>query len=523
MRKLLLSLALVSTSAVAQHGADVLLQSTGTEVAPETAAQMPSVGQFKLSDAYLQTLFVEWKGMGQQSFEVNRWFTLMMTGKHAQAAHLWSSMQEHFPEALRPIAQESWVYLTWRMQLPQTFIEAYSTARMNPQAPERLRLALDQTISMEAGHAWVTKHKPLLSQTFKTHLLTLTQPAGMELELLAWAVRGNFEHSERVLNLLPMGHPLSLELAKTAVLNFARKGQVGDAGKLLKRRIEPELEKLKNPRELSRHYLTLGRLLYQAGALEASEAFYARIPRGVPEFVPARTERTWALLRLGRVGELRGELESLSHQVFSDRFLPEVALVRSISNLKLCRYQDVAQDFNAFISAHKVWSQKISSALENPETAKVDMSDDKIQALQAAISNLATEDKQLTKLAVQSVKAALPAVGEQAHWVNARAQVLASHNEIKRQVVQETQRFWKNREVVLKEAIRKMKFVRVEALAQVRMNTLAENSQDVTDTIKRVQAAPQKGAQTYPFEGVYWPDELFKLHAQAESRCGGKK
>ncbi len=65
--------------------------------------------------------------------------------------------------------------------------------------------------------------------------------------------------------------------------------------------------------------------------------------------------------------------------------------------------------------------------------------------------------------------------------------------------------------------------MRVEALAQVRMNTLAENSQDVTDTIKRVQAAPQKGAQTYPFEGVYWPDELFKLHAQAESRCGGKK
>ncbi len=213
---------------------------------------------------------------------------------------------------------------------------------------------------------------------------------------------------------------------------------------------------------------------------------------------------------------------SLSHKVFSDRFLPEVALVRSISNLKLCRYDGVAQDFAAFIEAHKVWAQKIQVALENPENAKIDGEDLKISALEKAIKARTNEEAQLAKLSIDSIKAALPAVGEQAHWLNARSQVATAKAELSRQVVAQKQRFWKNREVVLTEAIRKMKFVRVEAMAQVRMATIAQANNDVTDTIKRVQAAPQKGSQTYPFEGVYWPDELFKLHAKASSRCGGK-
>ncbi|MBY0517814.1 MAG: hypothetical protein K2P81_12965 [Bacteriovoracaceae bacterium] len=521
MKKLALCFLLIAPSAFAQMGADVLLQSTGTDEAADRS-QLPTASQFKLNDAYLQTLLVEWKSQGNQSFEVNRWFTQILSGNTTQAAHMWSTMQEHFPENVRPIAKATWVYLTWKMNLPQTFLEAYKTTRNDTQIPERLKIALDQVISAEAGSSWFVANKPYMHQSYADAVLLNTQPVGFDLEMAAWAARYDLNHAARILTLLPMGHPLSLELASTAVLNFSRKNEIGEAGKLLKRRVEPELELRKDPKALSRHYLTLGRLLYQAGALEASEAFYARIPRGVDDFIPARAERTWALLRMGRVGELRGELTSLSHKVFSDRFLPEVALVRSISNLKLCRYDDVAQDFAAFIEAHKTWANKIQVALENPEASKIDMEDKKITALENAIKERKLEEAQLAKLAIDSVKAALPAVGEQAHWTSALSQVTSAKAELSRQVVAQKQRFWKNREIVLTEAIRKMKFVRVEAMAQVRMATVAQANNDVTDTIKRVQSAPSKGSQTYPFEGVYWPDELFKMHAQATSRCGGK-
>jgi hypothetical protein len=306
-------------------------------------------------------------------------------------------------------------------------------------------------------------------------------------------------------------------------LDFSRKSQVGEAGKLLKRRIEPEMNQTHAAKQLSRHYLTLGRLLYQAGAFEASEAFYARVPRGVTEYLPARAERTWSLLRLGRVGELRGELASLSHNVFSERFLPEVALVRSISNLKLCRYEDVAQDFNAFISAHQVWAKKIQTALDDPSIAKIDMPDDRIHELTLALVNREAESVKLAKLAQESIRAALPAVGVQAHWTNAKRDLDTSTEELKRLKTAQVQRFWKNREIVLTEAIRKMKFVRLEAMGQVRMAQTAANKEvEISDTTKKIDSARSHGAQIYQFDGVYWPDELFKLHSTAASRCGGK-
>jgi hypothetical protein len=281
---------------------------------------------------------------------------------------------------------------------------------------------------------------------------------------------------------------------------------------------------MKDVKQMPQHYLTLGRLLYQAGALEAAEAFYSRVPRGSPQFISARTERTWVLLRLGRVGELRGELQSLSHKVFDDQFQPEVALVRAISNLKLCRYADVAQDFQAFITSYSKWGKRIEEGLAQPETAKLDVSDKKVTVLTEAIASREKEEARLETLARDSIKAALPAVGEQPHWIAARSTLASAREEQKRELTQQKTRFWKNREAVLTEVIRKMKFVRVEAMNQVRLMAQDNKTEAevTTDTISKIQAARARGSQSYPFEGVYWPDELFQLFARAQSRCEGK-
>jgi len=49
-----------------------------------------------------------------------------------------------------------------------------------------------------------------------------------------------------------------------------------------------------------------------------------------------------------------------------------------------------------------------------------------------------------------------------------------------------------------------------------------KESEITTDTVTKIQSARQQGSQSYPFDGVYWPDELFQLYAKAQTRCEGK-
>lgn len=514
-----LALLIFSSNLYSQSGADALLEATGSDVeisasAPVMAAEKKET-RFKLTDPFLQSLFVEWKANGTQSFELNRWMGLILSHDFEAASHLWSSVQSHLSSDFQGMASITWAYLNWKLNLPQTFISSWREAKIKA-GSSRLFLALEQTLAEGKSAEWIQTNKPYINPNFAQELLGAND--GFSLELSAWAHRHNTKEAMNVLQKLPLGHPRSFDLATAAVLTFARERKLGEAGKLLKRRVEPELNKLGDAKLLARHYLALGRLLYQSGALEAAEAFYAKVPRGIPEFLPARTERTWVLLRLGRIAELRGELESLSHKILSDRFLPEVSLVRSISNLKLCLYDEVAKDFKFFIENNQKWAKKIASALESLNTPLPDIYDPRVNNAQESLKIRIQEEERLAILVKKSIKAALPAIGEQAHWIKARDNVISSREEMKRILMAESRRFWKNREIILAEAIRKMKFVKVETMAQVR--TIAKTQSNL-DTISTIQSA--SGKQTYPFDGVYWPDELFTLQAKAQTRCSGGK
>jgi hypothetical protein len=498
--KFLLSLTLFMSSAWAQHGADVLLNKAGVDLKKEAPAAFEA-GDFKLTDAYLQTLFMEWRQAKGLSREVDTWIQTVLAGRFSLAAQQWSELKAH-----SPLTQQTWIYLTWKLQLPQTFVDAYLADRMSGESQERLRFALDQVLNSEVTASWVAYERPSLRPAQINYLTGLAAPVGAELELMAFAARYKLDLAAHVLTLIPMGHPQSFTLAATAVLNYTRKNEMGEAGKLLKRRVEPEIEQSKAVKELARHYLTLGRLLYQAGAFDASEAFYTKVPRGVAEYIPARTERTWALLRLNRVSELRGELTSLSHEVFTDRFLPEVGLVRSVSHLKLCRFDEVVKEFDKYIETHKVWAKRIEEAQKNPTTAKIDMPDERINQYTLMLAARVGEQERLEKMSLPSLKTALDT-----HVAELGAELL-----------QQKRRFWKNREVVLTEAIRKMKFVRIEALSQLRLAQANPPSIEASDIIKRIDSSREKGIQVYPVDAVYWPDELFHLHSAAATRCGGR-
>jgi len=70
-----------------------------------------------------------------------------------------------------------------------------------------------------------------------------------------------------------------------------------------------------------------------------------------------------------------------------------------------------------------------------------------------------------------------------------------------------------------------MKFVKVELLSQLR---LAAQGQPTTqdDQIAIAQSAPARKAiseaeMNYPFDGVVWTDEFFKLRSIVQAKCLG--
>ena len=147
-----------------------------------------------------------------------------------------------------------------------------------------------------------------------------------------------------------------------------------------------------------------------------------------------------------------------------------------------------------------------------------------IEMAKTSLKKKEQEISRLLSLSKESINATLPAVGIQAHWVRAKKQVLISYEEAKKRLSGEYNRFWKNREIVLSETIRKMKFVKVEAMTQ--MHAIAKKS-DLYDKSRGDQVSTVQAARTdlsndklsFPFDGVLWSDELFTMRSAAKNYC----
>jgi hypothetical protein len=235
----------------------------------------------------------------------------------------------------------------------------------------------------------------------------------------------------------------------------------------------------------------------------------------------------WILLRKSDQAHLRGGLKALSLSLFADRFSPEVYLVRAISNLKLCYFDEVKKDFDAFISSNRVWAIKITEALAKQDSTEPRSKDWYSLLAEKRIENRALEVKRLEQLGTESVAAVLPAVGEQKHWVNSKNRILALLEEAKKIRADEYRRQWKSDKAELAEAIRKMQFVKVEAMTQMRLLSRANVSQesvkvastDISSLKIGKSIHTSSGDQVFAFDGVIWPDEIFKLQSTAQGSC----
>ena len=528
---------LVSILASSQYlwaidGADVLLDALNVKDVEKDAGNVDktegtqiSTGSFNLTDSFLVQLFTEWKSQRNLDYDINQWIIKILRKDFTAAAHLVSAIEKKIPANLNSVFKASEIYLYRKLELGQTVVNAWISFASNKSFYSHAAgITLSEILAPDAFD-WVMKTAPIFNAEQLAFLESVPVSTNntMNLALKSWASLKSGLRAKPLLDRMPKLHPIKIPMARSVVIAHLKEGNVANAGRVLKKHLAPVIKATSDIKLMREHYLTIARLLYQVGMLEASEEFYQKIPNDTEDYLKAQTELAWVLLRKGDMGRLKGLLTTLGHNLFIDVFNPEVYLVRSIVNLKLCQYKAVHNDFNAFITNNKKWGKKIIEEIGSENPRKGRRGDYYITLYERSLANLEKELGTLNSLKEKSLKAALPAVGIQAHWKRAVNAIAVTREHQAKRVATEHRRFWKNRELVLREAIRKMRFVKVEMMGQLQevKKIVGFKGGDKISTVN--SALQRKNQQVFSFDGIIWGDEMFRLYTEAESFCLAKK
>ena len=504
-------------------GADLLIQSTDPVKDGEGRSSKKSERMsIKLDNPLAVHFYNRWEKIKDPSFQQTRWARLILEKKWEKAAHLWSVTKRSVDDQFAITVRAAYLFALWKLKLGQSFwnewFEMLRVKRFrNSEAFTALNLSIQEEIQQHfydwAIEIEATQAEFLFSEITDKHPLYDTIRA----HVLLRNVAKRLQYAEDLFFRLPDTHPYYVPLAKTLALQFARIGNLGKSGSILKR-MEGHILSSKNPENIASYYLQIARLLYQSGNFAAARSFYQKVPKGSENFLAAREELAWVLLQMGEFGALRGGLQTFRMDIWKDRFLPEIHLVSAIGNLKLCFYSEVKKDFTLFLKKNRRWAKRIEEELKKPNPSKPTQQDFYIKMAEKALSQRLQELKVLEGLAKESLAAALPAVGVQPHWKAARKTMESFVERARKRQAQEYRRVWRSYRFVLQEAIRKMRFVKVELMGQLSQLASSHRKKKLKGNIKTKLVA-SNSSMTFPFDGIVWPDEVFNLQSVTQGEC----
>ena len=111
----------------------------------------------------------------------------------------------------------------------------------------------------------------------------------------------------------------------------------------------------------------------------------------------------------------------------------------------------------------------------------------------------------------------------QKHWKDAQGALAGNLARLEKIRESEYRRQWRNNALLLTEAIRKMRFVKIELISQLNMGQAPHPNSEVSktneDEAEDKISAEASGKWSFPFDGVMWPDELFAARSTAHNVC----
>lgn len=495
-----LSLLLTAVSANA-YGQSALFQNQkGADI--DFTAQITTQKTLKLDDPFLVQLFARWKALGALAPQTNDLFDLIFSGERKQALKL---LGQHNDAKISELKVPMEMYLLYREGHFQSFLALWIEHAANSQfLDSELGLAFDQLAG--PGFSLLVMNSGFhITDEVSKHLSKMSESESrLNYTLQAFKALHSGKDAVKWIGKLAPNDELRILLAQSAVLAYAREGQLGASGKLISQVIEPWMQKEDDLEKVALYYLTLGRLLYQAKAFDQAEHFYYLIPESSSYFVKARAEILWSHLQRRDFSNAKGQLATLRLSVFQEKFYPEIFLVQAIGNTMLCEFTAAKDSIQNFIEVNKTWAKRIDAALKSDSTEVV-LENDYAQFLRSQLTSLKQEKMALEALELNRYTSTLSGLE------------LKAQNALDRLAKDQ----WRNRQQILEAAIYKMKFVRVELLSRMRAfnEGLAQNLSQ-QDQVHTYQAARAKKNQiVFPSDGVVWSDELFNMSAEVKNLC----
>lgn len=482
---------------------NLLLKNEGADL--DFSKQLTVKKSLELDDPFVILLFSRWKSLGALEPQTNLWFDGIFAKDYEVALKALPNIKgPKIGDLKKPIE----LYLLFRLGYFQSFLNEWiSFTGTSNFLKTELGLALDQVVApqsslliLKSGLSLSEKQEKLLENT--SGLLE----SRLNISLQAFKALKTGANAIEWIGRLPQDDIMRLHLAHTALLDYGHQGMLGASGKLIKKVVEPWIEKSSDEDEIALYYMTLGRLLYQARAFKAASDYYRLIPENSKYFLQAKTELLWVLLQTRDFSEAMGELATLKLEIFEDKFYPEVYLASAIGHTMLCQFKEARESIHQFVSVNKFWSKEISNALISKDPPTIE-------------ENFYSKIMRQQSLSLKAELKTLKAKKIERYNVLLNDQLAF----VKNQLILESKRQWKNREMVLMSALYKMKFVRIELLS--RMRAVAEGLSDqlpTKDMVKRYEAAPVRYSSnqiSFPSDGMLWSDELFNMKGKVKNLC----
>ena len=485
-------------------GVDLLIKEKGVEL--RLSPDKKSVQKLQLSNQFTVQLFGLYKSLGKLSSEGERLMESIFADKYLYALKKLNSVTDPKVKDLKKPIE---LYLLQSLGHHQSFLYKWAkfVSRRKGQAflKTGLGVALEEIVRPRMIHFFADRGF-FLSADLKDKLTKMegvNSIVNHNLQALKALSESDGALALKWINKLPEDSILRFHLASIALFDYASKGMLGASGKLIKEVVGPWIKKSDNVEEIAFYYITLARLLYQAGALEQSKYFYSLVPENSQYFLSSRVEPLWINLRERNFSQVKGELASLELKVFDEQFYPEIHLLSAMANVMLCKFPESKAAIDRFASVNKHWLKVIKREIssKNPEIVNETFA---IINLKRALESLSKEENLLKEQQISFDPKSFA----------------ANRSSIAGALVKLARVQWHNRRKMLETALYRMKFIRIELLG--RMRSLAENEKqkEGQDTLKIYSAGRLKGDQlSFPSDGTFWGDELFKVSVRTKDLC----
>jgi len=476
-----------------------LLNQAGSDI--DFSSQIQRQKQLNLDNPFVIQLYSAWKALGALENNSNVWVDLILNKQHDQALALLPKVTE---AKMNTIKQASELYLLYQTGHVQTFVNRWiDVASSTSFLKTEMGIALDQIVGPGSTQLLLVNGFFLSDDILEKLKRIESIPSQMNYSLQALKALRTGENAVSWIGKLDESNPLRMPLAQTALLHFAKDGKLGASGKLIKSVVEPVLNKTEDEEELALYFMTLGRLLYQAGALAESKKYYDLIPETSAYFLKAKTESLWVHLREKDFSRTKGELATLEMKIFNDKFYPEAYLISAMANVMLCQFVESKAAITRFINVNRKWAHEIEANIGSATAPAVDRNLF-IVNLERAISSLQRE-----KLLLEQKKV------DASYIAPIDQRVVEAQNSLRKEITAQ----WVNRKAMLESALYKMKFVKIELIS--RMRQVAMNMKvDGSDEVSQYSAAVARNNElSFPNDGVIWGDELFNMSAKVLNKC----